>query len=119
MIFALYVPVSRIVRRAIRCPVCDSAPTGSGSQRNVPSWRITDDAQRREERRPMSQTDPMTDSRRHGARPGSIRGPLIQGDASRIESCVAAAAREPGRSIALTPEEIDEQIRQFFASDQL
>lgn len=66
----------------------------------------------------MSHPDPMLDSRKYRARAETPRPPVIERDAQRIETCMTAAGIS-GWPIALTPEEVDEQIRQFFASDQL
>jgi hypothetical protein len=67
----------------------------------------------------MSQLDAMLDSRSHGIRTAISRQPMIGGDASRIEACVHAASEASRGPIALTPDEIDDQIRQFFASDEI
>ena len=67
----------------------------------------------------MSHPIPMQDSCSHGIRTAISRQPMIGGDASRIEACVNAASEVSRGPIALTPEEIDEQIRQFFASDEI
>jgi hypothetical protein len=66
----------------------------------------------------MSYPDALLRSRRHAAYAEILRHPLIDGDASRIENfgTVAELSKRPN---SLTPEEIDEQIRQFFASDRL
>ncbi len=66
----------------------------------------------------MSHPDPLLPSRKHRAYAENVRHPVIDGDAWRIES-YSAISNLHKQPISLTPEEVDEQIRQFFASDRL